>query len=306
MTEMLPDPHGGMALTPAYTDEPGIREPSKRRRTVGERLTLLGLLGYVFIGGLGLIGLLVPSLEDRMTDQDLMSTLLSPFAEGHVLGTDVLGRDLLWRLIGGLGVSLAVGLTAAALSILLGLLLGIIGGFYGRAASVATSVMIDVTWAFPAILLAIVFAGWLGPGLRSVVLALALTGWAAFARVVRGEVLSLRERDFVAAAQVLGVPRRVIAAKHLLPNLMPLTLVMSVFFIATSIVAEAGLSFLGLGAQGSTPSLGVILSDGRDYLNVTAWPVILAGGVLTLLVLLLNSLSDSLRDQFDPHRRLDQ
>lgn len=272
-----------------------------RRWTGRLRFALLGL--YVAVGVLGLVAQIVPSLEKRMNDQDLLATLQPPLSEGHILGTDLLGRDFLWRIIGGLGVSLAVGLTAAALSIMLGLLLGIWGGFYGRSAAFANSVLIDLTWAFPAILLAIVFAGWLGPGLRSVVLALALTGWASFARVVRGEVLSLREREFVAAAQVLGIPRRVIAVRHLLPSLMPLTLVMSVFFVATSIVAEAGLSFLGLGAQPPTPSLGVILSEGRDYLNITYWPVIISGGVLTVLVLLLNSLSDSMRDRFDPRRQ---
>jgi len=305
MNAAVPDPDESTVLPSAQSSAPVAAATPRRRSHLADRLRLFALMAYGLVGAFGLIALRVPSLKRRMTDQDLSSTLLSPLSDGYLLGTDVLGRDFVWRLIGGLGVSLAVGLSAAALSIGLGLLLGILGGFYGRSAAATTSVLIDLTWAFPAILLAIVFAGWLGPGLRAVVLALALTGWAAFARIVRGEVLSLREREFIAAARVLGVPKRVVAVRHLIPNLIPLTLVMSVFFVATSIVAEAGLSFLGLGAQGSTPSLGIILSDGRDYLTVTAWPVVLAGGVLTGLVLLLNSLSDSLRDRFDPHRRHD-
>jgi len=274
----------------------------ERARRVG-RVRVLVLVGYGIIGVFGLVAQLVPSLEHRMTDQSMRDTFLPPLSPGHLLGTDVLGRDSLWRLIGGLGVSLSVGLTAAALSVVLGLVVGILGGFFGRAAEVTTSVLVDVMWAFPAILLAIVFAGWLGPGLPAVVLALALTGWASFARIVRGEVLSLREREFIAAAQVLGVPKVVISFRHLLPNLLPVKMLMSVFFVATAIVAEAGLSFLGLGAQPPTPSLGVTLAEGRDYLNVTWWPVVIAGGVLTVLVLLLNGLSDDLRDRFDPKLR---
>lgn len=289
------------ATTPEKGDAMRRLNAGWLRWTRRARVVLVAL--YVAVGALGLLAQNVSSLEKRMNDQDLSATLLPPLSDGHPLGTDPLGRDLMWRIIGGLGVSLAVGLIAAALSIFLGLLLGIWGGFFGRPAALANSVLIDVTWAFPAILLAIVFAGWLGPGLRSIVLALALTGWASFARVVRGEVLSLREREFVAAAQVLGVPRRVIAVRHLLPNLVPLTLVMSVFFVATSIVAEAGLSFLGLGAQPPTPSLGVLLKEGRDYLNISYWPVIIAGAVLSLLVLLLNGLSDSMRDRLDPRRQ---
>jgi len=209
----------------------------------------------------------------------------------------------MWRMLGGLGVSICVGLGVAVISIVLGLVLGVFGGFFGRAAAVGTALVVDVTWAFPAILLAIVFAGWLGPGLPAVILALALTGWASFAVIVRGEMLSLRERDFVSAARVLGVSRIRISLTHLLISLFPVTVVMSVFFVSTSIVAESGLSFLGLGAQPPMPSLGVILAEGRDYLSRSWWPVVFAGGALTVLVLLMNALADNLRDRFDPRNR---
>lgn len=261
-------------------------------------LVALGL--YLLAGAVGMAVLASPGLNSRMTDQDLSGTFLPPFSDGHILGTDNLGRDLFWRLLGGLGVSICVGVGVALLSISLGLVLGIFGGFFGRAAGLATAVVVDVTWAFPAILLAVVFAGWLGPGLPAVVLALALTGWASFAKIVRGEVLSLRERDFISASRVLGVSRLRISVTHLLSSLFPVTMVMSVFFVSTAIVAEAGLSFLGLGAQAPTPSLGVILAQGRDYLSQSWWPVILAGAALTILVLLMNALADNLRDRFDP------
>jgi peptide/nickel transport system permease protein len=262
--------------------------------------TWIGVALFLVASCTGIAVLLHPSLKDLWTSQDLRATFLPPASPGHLLGTDSLGRDMFWRLLAGLGVSVFVGLGVAFISITLGLAAGILGGFFGRAADLTTNIVIDVTWAFPAILLAVVFAGWLGPGLPSVILALALTGWASFARIVRGEVLTLRERDYIAAAQVLGRSRIRISLQHLVPNLVPLTFVMAVFFVATSIVAEAGLAFLGLGAQPPIPSLGAILAQGRDYLTTTWWPIILAGGLLTLLVLLLNSLSDQLRDRFDP------
>ncbi len=264
---------------------------------------LVALAVYAVAGLTGIVVLLSPTMNNRMTDTDLTSTFLHPLSPGHPLGTDSLGRDLMWRLLGGLGVSICVGVGVALISIVLGLALGVFGGFFGRTASFATGLVVDVTWAFPAILLAIVFAGWLGPGLPAVVLALALTGWASFAVIVRGEMLSLRERDFIAAARVLGVSRLKISLTHLLVSLFPVTMVVSVFFVSTSIVAESGLSFLGLGAQPPTPSLGVILAEGRDYLSQSWWPVILAGALLTGLVLLLNALADNVRDRFDPRSR---
>ena len=270
------------------------------------RWVLGGLAAYAVAGVVGMVVLVSPSLNSRMTDTDLRATFLHPLSPGHPLGTDALGRDLMWRLLGGLGVSICVGVGVAVISIVLGLALGIFGGFFGRAASFASGLVVDVTWAFPAILLAIVFAGWLGPGLPAVVLALALTGWASFAVIVRGEMLSLRERDFISAARVLGVSRMKISLTHLLSSLFPVTMVMMVFFVSTSIVAESGLSFLGLGAQPPTPSLGIILAEGRDYLSRSWWPVILAGGLLTVLVLLMNAFADNLRDRFDPRSRSTQ
>lgn len=276
--------------------EPKGQAWSKR----GWRFLMVGLGIYVAVGILGLLTQVIPSLENRVTDQSLLDFLQPPLSEGHVLGTDELGRDFLWRLIGGLGVSMGVGVITAALSIFLGLVLGIVGGFFGRAAAGTVSVAVDVTWAFPEILLAVMLAGWLGPGLRSVVLALALTGWASFAKIVRGQVLSLRESDFVAAAKLLGVSRLRVSIRHLVPNLVPVMMVMSVFYMAAAIIAEAGLSFLGLGAQPPTPSLGLILAGGRDSLQEAWWLVVFASFLLGGLVMLLNAASDVLRDRLDP------
>jgi peptide/nickel transport system permease protein len=188
--------------------------------------------------------------------------------------------------------------------VVLGLIVGIFGGFFGRAADAVANVVVDVTWAFPAILLAVVLAGWIGPSLTTVILALALTNWAGFARIVRGEVLSLRERDFVNAARVLGVPKVVISVRHLASNMVPVTIVLTVYFIATSIIGEAGLTFLGLGIQPPMPSMGETLSTGREYISESWWPVILPGVLLVIIVLFLNGLGDHLRGQLDPRGRV--
>ena len=263
---------------------------------------LLWLYGAVVIsGGLaGLVVLLTPSLRHLYEHQDLADTFKAPLTDGHVFGTDNLGRDLFWRCLAGLGVSLVVGLGVAAISMVVGLVIGILSGFFGRAADVTATVVVDVTWAFPAILLAIVLTGARGPGLITVVMALALTSWAGFARLVRGEVLALRDREFVSAALVLGVSKLRISVRHFLPALLPLSLVMGAFFVSTSVAAEAGLSFLGLGTQPPTPSLGSILADGRLYVSVSPWPIIAAGSFLAVTVIFFNTVGDRLRDRWDP------
>jgi|HubBroStandDraft_1064217.scaffolds.fasta_scaffold23740_2 peptide/nickel transport system permease protein len=263
-----------------------------------------GCLVLLIAGAIGVIIQVVPSTRQLYLQQDLTQTFKSPFYPHHLLGTDNLGRDLGWQLLGGLGTSLAIGIGVSIISIVLGLVAGILGGFFGRVADAIANVIVDVTWAFPAILLAVVFAGWIGPSLTTVILALSLTNWAGFARIVRGEVLSLRERDFVNAARVLGVPKVVISLRHFVVNLIPVTIVLSVYFVATSIIGEAGLTFLGLGVQPPMPSLGLILSTGRQYLNITWWPVVLAGALLAILVLFLNALGDYLRTRLDPQGKV--
>jgi peptide/nickel transport system permease protein len=289
--------------------DPEAPEQSPRRVTRGWAAPAnigwtAGVVLLLVAGIAGIVIQTVPSFRHLYLQQNLLNTFKPPVSKGHLLGTDNLGRDLTWQLLSGLGVSLAIGVGVSLLSVVLGLIVGIAGGFFGKAADAAANIAVDVTWAFPAILLAVVFAGWLGPSLTTVVLALALTNWAGFARIVRGEVLSLRERDFVNAAIVLGVPRIFISIRHFVVNLLPVTIIMSVYFIATSIIGEAGLSFLGLGVQAPMPSLGIILAVGREYLSLTWWPVIEAGALLALAVLFLNALCDHLRDLLDPHGRM--
>ena len=150
---------------------------------------VLGSLVLLVGGVAGVLIQVVPSWRHLYLDQNLLATFRPPFSSGHILGTDNLGRDMFWQLVGGLGISLSIGIGVSLISVVLGLLIGIFGGFFGQVADAVTNVVVDVTWAFPAILLAVVFAGWIGPSLTTVILALALTNWAGFARIVRGEVL---------------------------------------------------------------------------------------------------------------------
>jgi peptide/nickel transport system permease protein len=296
-----------MAMAPMLIERPIEPVQRGRLRGLASRSNAGWLAGSAILlvaGAVGVIIQVVPSLKFLYLQQDLVATLKSPLSPHHLLGTDNLGRDLAWQLISGLGTSLAIGIGVSLLSVVLGLVIGIIGGFFGRAADAVTNVVVDVTWAFPAILLAVLLAGWIGPSLTTVILALGLTNWAGFAKIVRGEVLSLRERDFVSAARVLGVPKIIISIRHLVVNLMPVTIVLSVYFVATSIIGEAGLTFLGLGVQPPMPSLGLIISTGRQYIDITWWPVVLPGVLLALLVLFLNALGDHLRVRLDPQGRV--
>jgi peptide/nickel transport system permease protein len=297
-----------MATAPALTDRPAGSVPgdSRLRRLASRQNAgwLIGCLVLLIAGTIGVVIQVMPSTRALFLQQNLADTFKSPLSPHHLLGTDNLGRDLFWQLVGGLGTSLAIGIGVSIISVVLGLVVGIAGGFFGRVADALANVIVDVTWAFPAILLAVVFAGWIGPSLTTVILALSLTNWAGFARIVRGEVLSLRERDFVSAARVLGVPKVIISLRHFVVNLVPVTIVLSVYFVATSIIGEAGLTFLGLGVQPPMPSLGLILGTGRQYLDITWWPVLLSGALLAILVLFLNALGDYLRTRLDPQGKV--
>lgn len=293
-----------MSVEALATGQVGSR--ARRRRKARGKVWFIALYGLtamaVSIGVLGILLQLIPSTRHLYIQENLSAAFLPPLSRGHLLGTDQLGRDLGWRIVAGLGVSLTAGISVSFLASVLGLAGGILGGFYGKKSDTVASIAIDVSWAFPAILLAVVIAGAIGPGIIPVIFGISLTGWASIGRIVRGEVLSLRERDYIAAAQALGVSRFRISIRHLLPNLLPVTMVVAASSVAYTMVAEAGLSFLGLGAQPPTPSLGVIMSDGRNYLGVSWWPVVIAGGALAAVTLLFNTVGDDLRDRLDPHR----
>jgi len=230
--------------------------------------------------------------------QDLANDLIT-YSADHPLGTDKLGRDILSRTIYGARISLTVGFATVALSLAIGLVIGSLAGYFGGWIDLLLMRLVDILLAFPGILLAIAFTAVLGPGLDHVILALCLIGWTGYARLVRGEIISLRERDFVQAARALGGnPRRVIV-RHLLPNLMAPLLIQATFGLAAAIIAEGSLSFLGLGVEPPTPSWGSMLNDGRQFLLVAPHLTTYPGVAIMITVFALNLVGDGLQDRLE-------
>ena len=237
------------------------------------------------------------------TETALGSRLLPPFSPGHILGTDQLGRDTLSRLIHGARVSLSV----AALSIVIGggvgTILGILAGYFGKAVDAFIMRLADVMIGFPLLILAILFAAVFGPSFTNVVVILVLVMWAKFARIARGETLSLKEKDFVSAARVAGASPLQIIWQHIAPHLLNSVLIMASLQAAWAVILEASLSFLGAGVPPPEPTWGGMISAGREYVTTAWWLALFPGIAITLLVLSLNLLGDWLRDHLDPRLR---
>jgi peptide/nickel transport system permease protein len=237
--------------------------------------------------------------------QTLLDRLLSPgiFEGGdarHPLGTDQLGRDVLARLAYGTRLSLTIAIIAVCISGVIGVLVGLYAGFYGGWPDRIVMRATDVQLAFPFILFAILVVGAWGPGIRNVVVVLGLSGWVLYARVVRGDVLRLRELEYIASARAIGVRERAIIFRHILPNALPPVIVIATSSAAQMIISEAALSFLGVGVQPPDPSLGTMLSDGREYLTIDPWLATIPGVAIMVAVLGINLLGDWLRDVLDP------
>lgn len=269
----------------------------------------LGVFGGLLILGLLFIAVFAPylSLHDPY-EQNIMARLLPPsWMEGgqpdYFLGTDHVGRDLFSRILHGSRISLAVGLSAVLVQVAIGIALGLLAGYYGGTADSMVSFTVNVMMGFPFILLAMSLVVVLGPSLSNIILALGLTGWPVFTRVTRMETIKLRDQEFVLAARSLAftVPR--ILVRHILPNLIPSLLVLITFEVARAIIRESLLSFLGLGIQPPTPSWGVMLAEGRDYMLFQWWLAAFPGLVIFLSAMGINLLGDALRDLSDPHMR---
>ena len=254
-----------------------------------------------FIVALAIVAALVGpfvSPHDPST-QDLARRLESPSLE-HPFGLDELGRDILARILAGARISLLVGLAVVGVSSVAGMALGSIAGYFGGKVDDAISRVIDVLMAFPGILLAIALVAVLGPSLVNVVLALSVIGWVGYARLVRGQALRARELEFVQAARALGAGSSRIVVRHVLPTAFPAVVVQATLGMAGAIIAEAALSFLGLGVQPPTPSWGSMLDAGRSHLFDAPHLTLFPGLAIALLVLGFNFLGDGLRDRVDP------
>ncbi|HYO75185.1 MAG TPA: nickel transporter permease [Thermoanaerobaculia bacterium] len=267
------------------------------------------LRNFAFTAGLTLTLLLViaalaaPLLAPHDPNhQDTARRLEAP-SKDHPLGLDDLGRDVLSRIVYGARVSLRVGFSVVVLASLIGVTLGAISGYFGGAIDVLVMRLCDILLAFPGILLAIALVAVLGPSLNNVVLALATIGWVGYARLVRGQVLKVREMEFVTAAKALGARAPRVIALHVLPNVMNPVIVMATLGLAGAILAEASLSFLGLGVQPPTPSWGAMLTSGRRYLGLANHLAIFPGAAIMLAVMGLNFLGDGLIDALDPKFR---
>ena len=261
------------------------------------KLTVIGLiivLAFIFVA------LLAPYLAPyNVSTQDLNNRLIPP-GKGHIMGFDDLGRDILSRVIYGSRISLRVGIFTVTISTIFGIFVGSVAGYSGGRIDETIMRLIDILLAFPGILLAIAIISILGPGLDNVIIALCLVGWVTYARLVRGQILSIKENEYVLAAKALGASAPRILVFHIIPNIISPVLIQATLGIAGAIVGEASLSFLGLGTQAPTPSWGSMLNDGRRFIlnapHMTTFP----GLAIMFVVMGFNFLGDGLRDILDP------
>jgi peptide/nickel transport system permease protein len=277
------------------------------RRLTRRRTALFGLLVVALVV---LVAVLAPVVSPfDPLEQDIGQRLKPPGwqdAQGrvHPLGTDHLGRDIAARIIFGSRVALVVGLASVLISGLLGMLIGLLAGYFGGRVDDFLMRLADVQLAFPFILLAIAVIGVLGPSLRNIIIVIGVSSWVVFARIVRGEVLSIREREYVQAAVALGSRDGRILLRHVLPNTFTPWLVVATLDMARVIVIESALSFLGLGVQPPTPTWGGMLADGRVYLSTAWWLATFPGLAILVTVLGINLFGDGLRDTLDPRLKV--
>lgn len=270
------------------------------RRLLRNFAFTFGLVLTVLLVGVALAAPLLAPYDANVQDT---ARRLEPPSHQHLLGMDDLGRDVLSRIIFGARVSLRVGFSVVFLASLVGITLGAISGYFGGIIDTLVMRLTDILLAFPGILLAIAMVAVLGPNLNNVIIALATIGWVGYARLVRGQVLKVREMEYVTAAKALGARSPRVILLHVLPNVINPVIVMATLGLAGAILSEAALSFLGLGVQPPTPSWGAMLTSGRRYLGLANHLAIFPGAAIMLAVMGLNFLGDGLIDALDPKYR---
>jgi peptide/nickel transport system permease protein len=267
------------------------------------RLHVKAFTGGAIVSIFVLVGILGPILAPHDPNKQQLTAMMKPpqgIGAIHVLGTDNLGRDILSRVIYGSRVSLLVAFAVVFVSGFIGITLGAVSGYLGGKADFTIQKLVEVVWAFPPLLLGITIMAFLGQGLFNLILALVAQRWIPYCRVVRAQTLSMRERDFIVAARCLGAGKRQIIWRHIIPNLIQTSLVIGTFAMASSIIAEASLSFLGVGVPPEIPTWGTMLADARIYISTAWWLPLFPGLCIFVTVLGINLLGDALRDLLDP------
>jgi len=259
----------------------------------------MALAGVVIVVIMFLLALLAPLYEHDPGAIDITRRLLPP-GWGHLLGTDDLGRDVLARILYGARISLLVGFVAVGIATLIGILVGAIAGFYGRWIDALLMRFVDIMLCFPTFFLILAVIAFLEPSIWNIMIIIGLTGWMGVARLVRAEFLSLRGRDFVVAAQSIGVSDQRLIFRHILPNALSPVIVSATLGVAGAILTESALSFLGIGVQPPTPSWGNMLITGKQTLGSAWWLSVFPGMAILLTVLGYNLLGEGLRDALDP------
>ncbi|MCS6848377.1 MAG: ABC transporter permease [Anaerolineae bacterium] len=267
------------------------------RRFIAHRLAVAGT---ILLGMFVLLAIFAPLLSPYSPSEPDLFNQLAPPSLQHPLGTDPLGRDVLTRLLYGARVSLAVGVLSSLISVVIGVVVGAVAGYYGGRVDDALMRLVDLLLAFPAIFLLLILFATIQRSLAIVILFLGLFGWLYLARVVRGEILSLRERDFITAARALGASHRQLIARHLVPNVTGAIIVTFTLDVAINMLAEGTLSFLGFGVPDSTPTWGNMLNGAASYYTRAPLLTIAPGLAITLAVLAVNFIGDGLRDALDP------
>lgn len=290
-----------MSTLDVLVDAPVARGGRLRRRFTRRPPAVVGLVGVTIAV---VVALFAPWLAPHDPDvSDYSAILLPPFSDGHLLGTDDVGRDMLSRLIVGSRASLTAGVLSTALALAVAVPVGMVAGYYRGWIDPVISRITDVVLSFPFLILAVGLAAILGPSLTNETAALAVAQVPGFVRITRGEVLGIREEEYVQAAVVNGAPDRVVLFRHILPNALNALVVQATVAIPGAIIGAAVLSFLGLGEQPPTPSWGTMLSEAQQYLSQAPWFAVLPGLAIALTTLCFNMFGDGLRDVLDVRTR---
>ena len=297
MTDAMKDsePGGSIAALSAAGPADMPQRPKARQLLLRDKRAIVGLT----VLGLIVVSTLFASVVSPYDPLSQEFDILLPPSPTHVLGTDDLGRDLFTRILYGARVSLFVGITTVTISMVLGVAMGILAGYFGGWIDIVFMRYIDLQWAFPNFIIAVYLVAVFGTGLANVIVAISLAFLDDFARITRGMVLSIREEEYVLAARSIGASDTAIMLRHILPNAIAPIIVQATLSVSFAILAEAGLSFLGLGVKASTPTWGLIISDARSFFTRAWWLGIYPGLAIMITVLSINFFGDALRDVLD-------